>query len=279
MNRIRIDPGKWSTPYHRHGARGGDLLRARRLGRVASRTRLPTPSAPAIASCTALRRGAHAPRRRRRARRPHVRRDPCYAPRSAIWLARRRRWIAARAGSAADDHPWKREVAAGEPEVTELVERPGNVVNRDDVEGGARRPRKRAGRAGRGRAPGLTGAGLVTRARTRRRTATPRRRRSSSCSRARASSSSGRTRSDAVELAYEGTRSAPGSVRLTARRDRISHGLRAAERGHDLLRLRHPRPERTPATTRGRARSTFRGLGVIARLERPRLRRRGAAVG
>ena len=33
------------------------------------------------------------------------------------------------------DHPWKREVDAGEPEVAELGERPANVVNRDDVEG------------------------------------------------------------------------------------------------------------------------------------------------
>ena len=33
------------------------------------------------------------------------------------------------------EHPWEREVAAGEPEVPELGERPANVVNVDEVEG------------------------------------------------------------------------------------------------------------------------------------------------
>jgi len=41
---------------------------------------------------------------------------------------------------AAEDHPWKREAAAGPPEVGELGARPSHVVNVDDVE-----PTTRAG--------------------------------------------------------------------------------------------------------------------------------------
>lgn len=37
---------------------------------------------------------------------------------------------------AEDDHPWKREAAAGPPEIAELSPRPGNMVNVDDVEPG-----------------------------------------------------------------------------------------------------------------------------------------------
>ena len=41
---------------------------------------------------------------------------------------------------APDDHPWKREAAAGPPEVGELAERPARIVNAADVE-----PETRAG--------------------------------------------------------------------------------------------------------------------------------------
>ena len=53
------------------------------------------------------------------------------------------------------DHPWDREVAAGEPEVPELSERPPNVVNLDDVEGEDGDDWKRLGRAAGSQRTGL----------------------------------------------------------------------------------------------------------------------------
>ena len=57
------------------------------------------------------------------------------------------------------DHPWKREVDAGEPDVAELGDRPA-VVNRDDVEGSYEGKWRRLARAAGGELRGLNWAHL-----------------------------------------------------------------------------------------------------------------------
>jgi uncharacterized cupin superfamily protein len=65
-----------------------------------------------------------------------------YLPRAGVaWIAHR--WTEVGHG----DHPWEREVAAGEPEVPELSERPANVVNVEEVEDEFGASWRRLGRA------------------------------------------------------------------------------------------------------------------------------------
>jgi uncharacterized cupin superfamily protein len=65
-----------------------------------------------------------------------------YLPRAGVaWIAHR--WTEVGHG----DHPWDREVAAGEPEVPELSERPANVVNVEEVEDEFGASWRRLGRA------------------------------------------------------------------------------------------------------------------------------------
>lgn len=53
------------------------------------------------------------------------------------------------------DHPWDREVAAGEPELPKLSERPANAVHLDDVDGEEGESWKRLGRAAGAQRTGL----------------------------------------------------------------------------------------------------------------------------
>ena len=203
VKRIRIDPGKWSTPLHLEGSEEeiffvldglGRLRSGRRVERGGVRGRprgLPRPSG--ARAC------AHAPGGARRARRPGVRRAPLRGEharsRAPVCRGSARRGCSR---EAPDDHPWKREIAVGPPEVGELSERPAA-----DRQRRRRRARVREGetvaRAVRdlGRAAGSlkTGHAALRRAarqaRSTRRTATAPRRRSSSSSTAREASSSG----------------------------------------------------------------------------------------
>jgi uncharacterized cupin superfamily protein len=133
VNRIRVDPGKWSTPFHRQTAeeeifyvlggagaclldgaafevRPGDCIvhRPRELHTL----RAGEDGLDVLAFGTRVRTEA-----------PHL-------PRAGVsWLGGS--WVEAGGG----EHPWAREAAAGEPELPELGPRPGSVVNLDAVDG------------------------------------------------------------------------------------------------------------------------------------------------
>jgi uncharacterized cupin superfamily protein len=134
VNRIRVDPGKWSTPFHRQTAeeeifyvlggtgvclldgaafevRPGDCIvhRPRELHAL----RAGNDGLDVLAFGT------------------RVRTEAAHLPRAGVsWLGGS--WVEAGGGA----HPWAREAAAGEPELPELGQRPETVVNVDDVDGG-----------------------------------------------------------------------------------------------------------------------------------------------
>jgi uncharacterized cupin superfamily protein len=134
LNRIRNDPGRWSTPFHRQTAEEEIFFV---LG--GSGVCLLEGSAFEVgaADCIVHRAGeAHALRAG----------DDCLdvlafgtrgrtevgqLPRAGVgWIGGT--WAEVGGG----DHPWEREAAVGEPELSELGERPGSVVNVADVDGG-----------------------------------------------------------------------------------------------------------------------------------------------
>jgi uncharacterized cupin superfamily protein len=135
VRRIEIDPGKWSTPAHAHGAEeeifyvlGGSGL-SWQDGEV---------YAVRAGDCLVHRAGAEVHTLRAGdegldvlAFGPRVRTEVGALPRARVgWLGRR--WV-----ELGDDTwaPWRREVDAGEPEVGELGERPDRIVNEADLEG------------------------------------------------------------------------------------------------------------------------------------------------
>jgi uncharacterized cupin superfamily protein len=133
VKRIRVDPGKWSTPAHVEGSEeeifyvlggsgiswqdgnchavaAGDFL-LHRAGWEAHTLRADDDGLDVLAF----------------GQRHSV--SSAYLPRAgASWLGPS--WT--RSGSP-EDHPWAREAAAGPPEVAELGPRSANVVNVDDV--------------------------------------------------------------------------------------------------------------------------------------------------
>jgi uncharacterized cupin superfamily protein len=133
LKRIRIDPGKWSTPYHRQTAEEEIFYVLRGSGIC-----LQDEGAFAVGpgDCIVhLRRQAHS---------LHAGGDGLdvlafgtrgtteigHLPRAGVaWIGGT--WVDVGGG----EHPWDREVAAGEPDVPALGERPANVVNVDEVEG------------------------------------------------------------------------------------------------------------------------------------------------
>jgi uncharacterized cupin superfamily protein len=133
VNRIRIDPGKWSTPFHRQTAEEEIFFV---LG--GSGICLLAGSAFAVRSgdCIVHRvREAHALRAGEEgldvlAFGTRGQTEAGHLPRVGVsWLGGS--WVEAGGG----DHPWEREAAAGEPEVPEVGVRPASVVNVDEVEG------------------------------------------------------------------------------------------------------------------------------------------------
>jgi uncharacterized cupin superfamily protein len=133
LNRIRIDAGKWSTPFHRQTAeeeiffvlagsgvclldgsafqvRAGDCIVHRR--REAHSLRAGDDGLDVLAFGT---RGDT---------------EVGELPRAGVgWIGGT--WTDVGTG----DHPWEREAAAGEPELPEIGARPESVVNVEDVEG------------------------------------------------------------------------------------------------------------------------------------------------
>jgi uncharacterized cupin superfamily protein len=133
VKRIRIDPGKWSTPYHLETGEeeifyvlDGSGICLQDDGAFPVR----------VDDCIVHREGqAHSLRGGDDgldvlAFGTRGRTEIGYLPRAGVaWLGGT--WTDVGGG----EHPWERERRVGEPEVPELGERPSNVVNRDDVEG------------------------------------------------------------------------------------------------------------------------------------------------
>ena len=141
VQRIRVDPGKWATPLHLEGseeeiffvlAGSGRLRAVGRLGRggVRGRARATVSSTSRSSTPTRSRAGPTGSTSSRSAS-GTTPRTPC-CPRAGVsWLGPT--WVLE---GAPDDHPWKREAAAGPPEVGELAERPSRIVNVEDVRAG-----------------------------------------------------------------------------------------------------------------------------------------------
>jgi uncharacterized cupin superfamily protein len=145
VNRIEIDPDRWSTPAHVEGeeiffvlggsgvswqdgkvyeVREGDCI-VHRAGREAHTLRAGADGLDVLVY------GAHG----------HD--GHATLPRAGItWLGRG--WVLRDGG----DHPWEREAAAGEPEVGEPAERGKNIVNVDALEPDEEGDRVLAGEAG-----------------------------------------------------------------------------------------------------------------------------------
>jgi uncharacterized cupin superfamily protein len=131
VNRIEIDPGRWSTPAHVedeeifyvlrgsglswqdgevYDVRAGDCI-VHRAGREAHTLRAGDD-------------GLHVLVFGRRGYDGHA-----TLPRAGVtWLGRS--WVQSGQGG----HPWEQEIGAGEPEVGEPGERPANIVNIDSLE-------------------------------------------------------------------------------------------------------------------------------------------------
>jgi uncharacterized cupin superfamily protein len=132
-NRVRLDAGAWSTPAHVdleneeiffvlegsglswqnenvYEVRAGDCI-VHQIGREAHTLRAGSDGLDYLVYGGRSRVGS------------------AYLPRAGVsWLGQS--WFEAGGG----EHPWKREAAAGEPEVGEPAERPPNIVNLDTLE-------------------------------------------------------------------------------------------------------------------------------------------------
>jgi uncharacterized cupin superfamily protein len=139
VQRIQVDPGKWSTPLHLEGSeeeiffvlagsgislewdgestaaypiRPGDCAVYRAL-EVGHTCRAGPEGLDVLAF--GMRSYADA---------------ATYLPRAGVsWLGAT--WVLA---GGEEHHPWTREAAAGEPEIGELLERPATIVNADEVD-------------------------------------------------------------------------------------------------------------------------------------------------
>ena len=139
VQRIRIAPGKWSTPLHLEGAEeeiffvlGGDGgLGAAGRSRPRRRSRIGAGDCLvhlALVHAHTLQAGPDGLDVLAFGERHYA--ANTLLPRAGVsWLGPT--WVLE---GAPDDHPWKREAAAGPPEVGELAERPPRIVNIADVE-------------------------------------------------------------------------------------------------------------------------------------------------
>jgi uncharacterized cupin superfamily protein len=138
VKRIQVDPGMWATPLHLEGAEeeifyvlagsgvsvqweGEDTL-AYNVGAGDCLVHL------ALENAQTLQAGEGGIDVLAFGQRTYA--GATWLPRAGVaWLGET--W--ARVG-AEEDHPWKREAAAGPPEITETSPRPANIVNVDDLE-------------------------------------------------------------------------------------------------------------------------------------------------
>jgi uncharacterized cupin superfamily protein len=133
LNRIKIDPGKWSTPFHRHTAEEEIFF-------VLSGTGVCLLDGSAFAvgpgDCVVHRmRELHALRADDDgldvlAFGTRGRTEVGHLPRAGVG------WIGGTWTDVGGSHPWEREAEAGEPEIPEVGVRPGSVINVEDVDGG-----------------------------------------------------------------------------------------------------------------------------------------------
>jgi uncharacterized cupin superfamily protein len=265
VNRIQIDPGKWSTPYHRQTGeeeiffvlsgsglclQDDDAFPVRPGDCIVHRLRQAHSLKAGDDGLDVLVFGTRA------------RTEIGHLPRAGV------AWIGGTWTDVGDgDHPWKREVDAGEPDVAEIGERPENVVNLDDVEGSFGGKWKRLAREAGAELSGLNwgrldfgdegapphvhsaeeeifvvleGEGILEL------WPTPQHAR------------------DGVE--YEERPLRAGHVVSRPAGTGIAHGLRAVEAGMTYLAYGTRRPEDTCYYPRSN-KIYFRGLGLIARLE------------
>ena len=242
---------------------GGDLLRARRLGRLPARRRAPSRSRAGDCIVHRPRRGAHAPRRRRRARRARVR-DA--RPRRRLRICRGRGVVLARRHAGSRRRRRASRGRARPPRASRSCRSSVRAPRRSSTstrstaatrEGGSWRPlardagadltglnwgRLNAGPRGRAAALPLRGRGALRRAR--------RRGHARALADAAARPRRGRVRGAAAPR---------GRRDLAARPSGIAHGFRAGAGRDDVPRVRHARARTTSATTRARTRSTSAG--------------------
>lgn len=134
VKRIEIDPGRWSTPLHTHGAEEeiffvlegtGISLQAGEAYEVRAGDCLVHPAGGAAHTLKAGPEGLDVV--------AFGMRSPVEAghlPRAGVaWLGKT--WAEVGGG----EHPWEREAAAGEPPVPELSARPETIRNLDEIEG------------------------------------------------------------------------------------------------------------------------------------------------
>ena len=144
VSRVEIEPGKWSTPLHRHTA-GEEIFYV--LG--GSGICLQDDAAYEVREGDCMVFLARGPTHTLRAG-PDGLDVLAYGMRVPTEIGELPRagvaWIGGTWTDVGGEHPWEREVAVGEPEVPDVSERPANVVNLDDVEGEEGGSWKRLGR-------------------------------------------------------------------------------------------------------------------------------------
>lgn len=139
LQRIEVDPGRWSTPLHMEGAEeeiffvlGGSGMSLHWDGESTSAHAIGTGDCIvylALEVGHTLRAGPEGLDVLAFGMRTYAD-SATYLPRAGVsWLGAS--WVVS-GGEA--NHPWTREAAAGEPEVGELLERPPTIVNVGDVE-------------------------------------------------------------------------------------------------------------------------------------------------
>ena len=139
LQRIEVDPGKWSTPLHMEGAEeeiffvlggtgvslhwDGESTAAHQIGPgdcivyLALEVGHTLRAGPDGLDVLAFGMRTYAD-------------SATYLPRAGVsWLGAS--WVVS---GGEENHPWTREAAAGEPEVGELLERPPSIVNVRDAE-------------------------------------------------------------------------------------------------------------------------------------------------
>jgi len=140
--RIRIDPGKWSTPLHLEGSEeevffvlggSGVSLQADAAGEAAYAVRAGDCLVHlALEHAHTLQAGDDGLDVLAFGERHYA--ANTLLPRAGVsWLGPT--WVLE---GRPDDHPWTREIAVGAPEVVELAERPSRIVNVEDVRASVR---------------------------------------------------------------------------------------------------------------------------------------------
>ena len=139
VKRIQVDPGKWSTPLHLEGAEeeifyvlGGSGTSVQWEGDATLGYSVSEGDCIvhlAMSNAHTLQAGDEGLDVLAFGQRIHAA-GVSWIPRASVaWLGET--W--ARVG-AEDDHPWKREAAAGPPEFERVDQRPANLVRSDDLE-------------------------------------------------------------------------------------------------------------------------------------------------